>query len=343
MSLDGKGNWGRIHLVRDHSSSDILFLQNGVTVPLDRPTKRCIVCHMEPKVFVNRLGPFANPQPENFLDVWSHARSHNNIEWQTSATLQEHFHDLVDLKKTKGDILSVLISNVNFYPGHALRLNFIKYLRERLEKENSPVKMDIWGKSADVFPPPHLGELPYGLKDAAMYPYKYTFNVENHSERNYMTEKIVDGIMTESLCFYWGCPNYDDYLPKECVITIPIDTSFEKCYEIITTSIMNNEWEKRLTSIRKAKFLIMTRYSFFGKLDRTLNKHNENDGVIGEKIVKAKECLSTNNLEEAYNNLIVAVSLYSSNHLYDVGTERYTLFKDVAQKLNMSMAQGVPE
>ena len=65
------------------------------------------------------------------------------------------------------------------------------------------------------------GSLPYHKKDEALLPYKYTFNVENNSIKNYCTEKLIDGILSETLVFYSGCYNIREYIDKRAFVCKP--------------------------------------------------------------------------------------------------------------------------
>src|SRR5439155_17580561 len=137
-------------------------------------------------------------------------------------------------------------------PGHRLRADFIRHL------ERAGTDIDVYGWDSKPL-------VPY--KDDGLLPYRYTFAAENTFERNYFTEKIVDAILAECLCFYWGCPNLEDYLGHDAFIRLPLD-DFEQSRELIERSIANGEWERRLPTIRAAKETLLDEPQFFPTLAR---------------------------------------------------------------------------
>ena len=116
----------------------------------------------------------------------------------------------------------------------------------------------------------YKGSLHYHEKDNALFPYKYTFNVENNSIRNYCTEKVIDAILSECLIFYSGCYNLKDYIDEKAFVYLELN-NFEHDYNIIKNAIENNLWEKRLPHIRKEKKRILEYYQFFPRIERILN------------------------------------------------------------------------
>jgi len=82
--------------------------------------------------------------------------------------------------------------------------------------------------------------------------YKYVITVESICEKNYITDKLIDTIMCECLCFYFGCPNAADFLDPRCFIQLDINDPV-KSIKTIQKCIANNEWEKRLPYILKEK------------------------------------------------------------------------------------------
>ena len=116
-----------------------------------------------------------------------------------------------------------------------------------------------------------------------MFPYKYVFNVENNSIKNYYTEKLVDGILAECLVFYSGCYNVKEYIDEKAFVYLQLD-DFEKDYKIVQDAIQNNLWEERLPYIRKAKQKILNYLQFFPRLERIIN--NTEDEPYSEGDIK---------------------------------------------------------
>lgn len=92
---------------------------------------------------------------------------------------------------------------------------------------------------------------------------------ENNEEFNFLTEKIWEPLLTESLCFYWGCPNISDYIDPCAYVQLDL-YNFEKSFNIIKDSIKNNLWEKRLKIIQKEKQKVLNYYNFCPTVERII-------------------------------------------------------------------------
>ena len=115
----------------------------------------------------------------------------------------------------------------------------------------------------------YKGSLPPHKKDDSLFPYKYSFNVENFSIKNYYTEKLIDGILSETLVFYWGCPNIEEYINEKCYVRLNLD-NFEKSLETIKKAIEEDWWYQRIDIIRKEKQKILNELGFFPRLKKLI-------------------------------------------------------------------------
>ncbi|HYV89717.1 MAG TPA: glycosyltransferase, partial [Candidatus Polarisedimenticolia bacterium] len=101
-------------------------------------------------------------------------------------------------------------------------------------------------------------------------PYRYFFAAENNSEHNFITEKLWEPLLTETLCFYWGCPNAADWVDPRAFIRLDLD-DFEAAFQTMKRAILANEWEKRLDVIRREKRKVLDHYQLFPTLERILH------------------------------------------------------------------------
>ena len=118
----------------------------------------------------------------------------------------------------------------------------------------------------------YIGKLPednplYGIK-----PYKYYFMCENNAEHNYATEKIWEPILCETLCFYWGCPNLDDYIDSRAYVRLDVADK-EGSLRIMEDAIKNDLWSERIPYIRAAKEKILNELAFFPRLQSIIETH----------------------------------------------------------------------
>ena len=105
--------------------------------------------------------------------------------------------------------------------------------------------------------------------------YKYYFMMENNFEKNYITEKLWEPILCETLVFYYGCPNVTDYIDPGAFVLLDIN-DFENSYQIIKQAIKEDWWSQRIEIIRKEKHKILDELAFFPTIDKIIGQHIEN-------------------------------------------------------------------
>ena len=52
---------------------------------------------------------------------------------------------------------------------------------------------------------------PFEKKEDGLKSYKYSIIIENSSETDYFTEKVIDACLLETIPIYWGAPNISKY------------------------------------------------------------------------------------------------------------------------------------
>lgn len=231
--------------------------------------ERTIVFQMEPWCGeawqtwgVKTWGEWAEPDPSRFLQVRSHRTHLNNAFWQLKATYDE----LRTLPVPKTRLLSSICSGKYFDPGHVKRVDFLRFLEE---KDDDVVRVDVWAHDNPLGFRSWVGPHPPGEKDAALLPYRYFFAAENNRERNFVTEKLWEPLLTETLCFYWGAPNAAEWVDPRAFVPLDLD-DFEAAFRTMKEAILANEWEKRLDVLRREKRKVLEHYQFFPTLERIL-------------------------------------------------------------------------
>ena len=232
---------------------------------------------MEPWVYddsknwgVKNWGQWAEPDENHFLKVFKHKNTLNNVQWHLKKYLNELSQNITCDKLNK---ISSICSSKNFDEGHILRNEFIKYMIQ----EDSNI-IDLYGKSnyhdfkCEVVP----------LKDDdkwnGIHQYKYHFACENNNENGYATEKLWDAILSESLCFYWGCPNLENYICSDAFIRLDLNNK-EESLAIIKQAIKEDWWSQRIDIIRKVKQQLLNEYGFFPRIQKIIqeNEINKNE------------------------------------------------------------------
>lgn len=265
MCKNENNTWNDIQITKDNDADYYVIInKSGPQIEYYNPSKT-LVFRMEPWIFdeskkwgAHTWGKWAKPDPKRFMKVLTHDVHPNLGEWHLNKSYSELLNSDYFIHKEKD--LSAFISEKNFDEGHIKRIELVRYL------EAKEVSIDIYGRANHDFIN-YIGSPEH--KDDGLIPYKYTIAVENNTEHNYFTEKLLDGILSECLVFYWGCPNITEYIDERAIILLDLN-DYEKCREIITSAIKNNEWRKRLPYIKEAKAKILNELQVLPSLEKAL-------------------------------------------------------------------------
>lgn len=222
-------SYDNLEFVLDNQDFNVVI--NYTLEPID--LKKTILFQWEPKTTRNNWPSFwSNPNDGDFLKAFTIETHHNILCWYFNKTYQQLKTE--SIQKTK--IMSGIVSNLSNLEGHIYRKNFVdNYLIG-----NS--WYDHFGRGYNEITDKSLG----------LYPYKYTFACENSFEPNYFTEKIIDAFMSETLCFYDGCPNIETWFNPNSFIRIDVKKPKESL-NIIKESIYAKAWENQLPYIQQEK------------------------------------------------------------------------------------------
>lgn len=252
----GAYRWNDVQVTWTDEDVDYYAIINGAGPGEAWVPERSILFVMEPGYEARHL------HPRRFLQVRDHRRHPNNIEWHLGRT----YAQLKAETPLKTRLISAVISSKYDQPGHRKRVEFLKFLEAR------GFRLDLYGRQNDFGFASYAGPLPEHCKDEGLLPYKYTFNAESTTLTNYFTEKIVDAILAECLCFYWGCPNIGEHLDPRAYIVLDLDDP-DASYRTMVTAIEHDEWEKRIDIIRREKHRILDELQFFPTLERIVRQH----------------------------------------------------------------------
>ena len=259
------GAWKGVRL----ATSDVVASPD-VTLVVNHPrsndqkieTQQSIVIHMEPVEGTSLYGDWANPDPAKFMHVHSRNFVPNFLEWHLEATYDQLITSSPDKKRD----LSAIVTGKRLSTGHHLRLDLIHLL------ESAQIEMDIFGLDNNESFHNYRGSLPWLDKRDGLFPYRYTITVENNSEVNYVTEKLVDAILSECLPFYWGCSNLEDIIEPDSFIRLPLD-DLEASASLIQDAIANDEYSRRLPAIRRSKEKILNSLQLAPTISRVVRGH----------------------------------------------------------------------
>ncbi len=293
-----KGNmtWNDIKVTWEDNNIDLYVIINKPYGNEHYVPHRTIVFQMEPwcgdsnqNWGVKTWGEWARPSELKFLQVRSHDKFINNGMWQLSTTYSQFKTEVIN--KSDHSIISSICSSKYFDPGHIKRIDFLKFIES---KNDSNVQLHIYNNDNEHNFKSYQGPHPPGLKDKGIKQYKYYFMPENNVEHNFITEKMYEPLLCETLCFYWGCPNVTDYFNPLAFIQLDLN-DFEKSFNIIRDAIINDEWSKRLEYIRAENQKVLEYFNFFPTLERII-KHDFKLGyrVTDEEILYQKHFRNIN-------------------------------------------------
>jgi len=76
----------------------------------------------------------------------------------------------------------------------------------------------------------------------------YSISIESTQEKNYITEKLIDCLITKTIPVYWGCPNVSDFFDTSYWLTVEDLINFN-----FTEEYYNNNIEKINKNFEEAK------------------------------------------------------------------------------------------
>jgi hypothetical protein len=272
--------WKNLEIVWSNENVDYYVIINKPHEGEFYEPLKTIVFQMEPWIHdhskgwgVKTWGEWAIPDEKKFLAVRGrHNDCWNNAFWELEMNLSE-IKALDVSKMEKKNVLSTMCSSKYFDEGHILRIDFLKYVEKRLKENEKPdFELDIYNwDNNHQFENYRKGLDHYVNKSDGVLPYKYYFMVENNFEENFITEKLWEPILCETLVFYYGCPNVSKYIDPLAYIQLDM-YDFEKSYELIERAIREDWWSQRIDIIRKEKKKILDELAFFPTICQILRE-----------------------------------------------------------------------
>tara|TARA_B100000424_G_C22854558_1_gene455602 strand:- start:37 stop:894 length:858 start_codon:yes stop_codon:yes gene_type:complete len=255
--------WGDFTLTNDKYADFYVIINQPYSNKKDNyyEEKKTIYLTMEPSF--SSLRKDFNKYVNSETSIYYH--NINGLEWFIS----KNYNELLNIKIIKTKNMSSITSDnyISYY--HKKRVNFLKYL-DKIENIDLYGRINSKSKAYNIIKSlkNYKGELKN--KDDGLFPYKYVFVCENAKENNYFSEKLADGILSECLCFYCGCPNISEFINEDSYIKIDIDNP-EEAIKIICESIETQQWEKRINDIKNSKMKILNELQLMPTIVNIIN------------------------------------------------------------------------
>jgi hypothetical protein len=110
-----------------------------------------------------------------------------------------------------------------------------------------------------------MGAFHRSVKFSTLIDYKYSVAIENSSQSNYFSEKIIDCMLLWTIPLYWGCPNISEYFPENSYRLLDINDP-NQIKEVLERPIT----EKDIDALREARDLIMYKYNIWPTIQKTI-------------------------------------------------------------------------
>jgi len=265
MSKDNNFTWNNIRIVDTEPCDFYCIINRPWTDDFNHDPSKTIIFRMEPfmEKFENQWGKWTNPDASLYKFVGYHNLHYNNNEWHLGKTYQQLMNETIIKNEDYSHVLSTILSSKYKDAGHIKRVDFIKFIEDKMN-------VHVYGSNQFLYKN-YKNPLPLHQKDDSLIPYKYAFNVENHSIKNYFTEKIIDGILSETLMFYSGCFNLKDYIDERAFVYLEL-SNFEHDLAIIQKAMDEDWYTQRLPYIKEAKQKILNNLQFFPRLEQILEQ-----------------------------------------------------------------------
>lgn len=172
-----------------------------------------------------------------------------------------------DFKKTKpiSSVVSSLGNDDNVYPNgctYKQRVNLIKKIIDNCDF------VDVFG----------WGNKTLNQKKDGIIDYKFSLCIENANEKNYISEKFYDCILTNTIPIYFGCKNIKDFWPENGYILIEDIDDTNNIINLLKTISENCDeiYHKLLPE------LLLMKKRYFDEFN-LLKKINKLSGIVKKK------------------------------------------------------------
>jgi hypothetical protein len=262
----GRTNWDSIQTPKEKNiyfSQEPLFSPNE---PKDTIHNYCSKAFVSDK----SMYPDTPEYIETLLPMFYAGRGEfdSRPEWDWSKQIET-----ISYEKTKA--ISVVVTNN--YNSHFRSIeNKCEVIYEKrtrlghLLSQNQSI--DIYGTFWDKNDTNIKGEA--WNKHIALDEYMFSVACENSIQKNYISEKFWDVILTNGVPLYMGCNNISEYVPEDCYINInaeSIDDIRDSVYEVLNNS--DSLYKQYLPNVLnlKQQFFKDPKYSIWERIKIELN------------------------------------------------------------------------
>lgn len=159
----------------------------------------------------------------------------NAVYYSPACTwISKDFYENINISKKEYRISSTLSGskNINNAPGHVLRQ--ILHYNQQIIQTYIHIPITFFRSGKQVPHLPDLGNNPLltansqeNMKEPLFDIYQFAIIIENSSQINYFTEKLIDCLITKTIPIYYGCPNIHEFFDTTGWIIIPASYDYK--------------------------------------------------------------------------------------------------------------------
>ena len=159
--------------------------------------------------------------------------------------------DKIDIQKN--NMASLIASSQNKLKGHKLRHKIAKYIK------NNELNIAVIGR----------GYKPFENKEDGLKSFRYSIVIENSSEQDYFTEKVVDACLLETVPIYWGAPNISKYFDIRGFIVCNSSDEIENALKNLSI----RDYNRKIKWIKKNKEIALYHANLMKRAALIIREH----------------------------------------------------------------------
>jgi hypothetical protein len=258
-------------------SYDVIVFNNYVTEEPKKNSKSCIFFH-EPSWSGSHQKNYKNYKnftvfghykelydAENIIEIPSHLFYGGRGPWCEGWDFWS-YDNIINYKFEKTKNISSVVSNLGFgidnHPKGCLYKERCDLISNLIE--NAPF-IDFYGwEQNNTNLKGSIQEKKYGIID-----YKFSICIENTNEKNYISEKFYDSILTNTIPIYFGCKNIKDIWPENGYILIDDISDTNKITQLLYNIFDNCDslYDTMLPELLKIKKRYFNEFNLLKKIN----------------------------------------------------------------------------
>ena len=164
----------------------------------------------------------------------------------------------------KSKICSYITSNKQYSDVQRMRVNLLNYFYD-----NKEYNIELYGRGHNPLPENHENG-DYDCKILGLKDFAFSIIIENHVQKNYFSEKLMDCLLTGTVPIYYGCSEISKYFNLDGLILFNDEQELKKIIKNLTMDDYNNRIKAINENLELAKQYRDTVTYSFNKLKKLI-------------------------------------------------------------------------